>query len=237
MRYADYLSIAEMNRWVLETDIDWDQVDPKLALTRPDILERLRGYALIESFFPIFTTRAMDLLWDDATATAIYSVQLYESYKHFHVFNLYLEAVNFHPITDAEIVEVRRRNLQLRYDNPARMLTRYMMSEHFAAHTFFKDSDSAPDPVLKQILHLVARDELRHCQFAYDLLAARLETHPGDAAAVLAEAAAFHHIGELVIGEVPVAEKNDFPAMFALKQKIQRLTGRCVGGQKVEAAA
>jgi hypothetical protein len=57
---------------------------------------------LIESFFPILTPRALDILWDDPAATAIFSVQLYESYKHFHVFNLYLERVGFRPLRDDE---------------------------------------------------------------------------------------------------------------------------------------
>ncbi len=234
MFYADYLTTSETNRWILDTDIDWDAIDSQLALTQPDILERIRNSALIESFFPIFTPRALDLLWDNVAATAIYSVQLYESYKHFHVFNLYLQAVQYRPVTDAEIVEIRRRNLGLKYDCPTRLLTRYMMSEHFAAHSFFKDSRKAREPVLKHILHLVAKDEVRHCQFAYDLLAQRLQQSPQEVDGVLEEAANFHHIGELVVAEMPIAEKNDFAAIVAVKQKIQRLTGRGVRSNQPE---
>lgn len=225
MRYADYLSTSETHRWIIDVDIDWDAINRDLALSQPDILDRVRDSALIESFFPIFTPRALDVLWDDVTATAIYSVQLYESYKHFHVFNMYLEAVNYRPVTDEEIVEIRRRNVGLKYDSPARLLTRYLMSEHFAAHAFFKDSRKAREPVLKHILQLVARDEVRHCQFGCELLAQRLQRHPEENALVLDEAANFQHIGELVVPEVPVAEKNDFAAIVAVNEKIRRLTG------------
>jgi hypothetical protein len=100
-----------------------------------------------------------------------------------------------------------------------------MMSEHFAAHAFFKDSRKAREPVLKRILQLVARDEVRHCQFGYELLSQRLQRHPEDIALVLDEAANFHHIGELVVPNVPVAEKNDFAAIVAVNEKIRRLTG------------
>ena len=79
MIYADYLSTAEMQRWNLDTDIAWDDIDPELALGQPDLLRRVRDSALIESFFPIFTCRAMDRLWDDIAATAVFSIQLYES--------------------------------------------------------------------------------------------------------------------------------------------------------------
>lgn len=178
MTYGDYLTTSEMTRWILDTDIPWDRIDPALALAQPDVLDRVRASALIESFFPIFTPRALDLLWDNVAATAIYSIQLYESYKHFHVFAQYLAAVGYQPIADEEVVAVRRRNLGLRYNNPAPLLTRYMMSEHFAAHSFFKDSRRAAEPVLRHILQLVAKDEVRHCQFGYELLDDHLRRHP-----------------------------------------------------------
>jgi hypothetical protein len=226
MTYTDYLSASEMARWLVDVDIPWDNIQTGAALSQPELLNRVRDSALIESFFPIFTPRALDLLWDNPTATAIYSVQLYESYKHFHVFNQYLEAVDYRPISDEEIVEIRRRNLHLKYDNRARMLTRYLMSEHFAAHNFFKDSRAAAEPVLKLILQLVAKDEIRHCQFAFDLLQGELLANPDNASEVIDEARRFRHIGEMVVPQMPVAQKNDFAAIVAINRKIQRLTGR-----------
>ncbi len=237
MKYGDYLTTSEMTRWILDTDIAWDAIDPALALTQPDLLDRVRASALIESFFPIFTPRALDLLWDNTTATALFSVQLYESYKHFHVFAQYLDAVGYRPISDEEIVAVRRRNLGFRYDCAARLLTRYMMSEHFAAHHFYKDSRQCAEPVLRHILQLVAKDEVRHCQFAFELLEDHLESHPDTAEAVLDEAEHFKHLGELVVPEMPVAEKNDFSAILAINRKIERLTGRKMGARLEEVLA
>jgi hypothetical protein len=237
MTYGDYLTTSEMTRWVLDTDIDWDAIDPALARTQPEILDRVRDSALIESFFPIFTPRALELLWDNVTATAIFSVQLYESYRHFHVFAQYLEAVGYRPIADEEIVAVRRRHAGLRFDHPARLLTRYLMSEHFAAHHFFKDSRRTAEPVLRHILQLVAKDEVRHCQFGCELLADHLRRHPEHVDAVLDEAANFKHLGELVVPEMPVAEHNDFVAILAVQRKIERLTGRRLGAQLEEVLA
>ena len=237
MTYGDYLTTSEMTRWILDTDIDWDAIDPDLARTQPEILNRVRDSALIESFFPIFTPRALELLWDNVTATAIFSVQLYESYRHFHVFAQYLDAVGYRPIVDEEIVQVRRRNVGLRFDHPARLLTRYLMSEHFAAHHFFKDSRRAAEPVLRHILQLVAKDEVRHCQFGCELLADHLHRHPEHVDAVLDEAANFRHLGELVVPEMPVAEHNDFVAILAVHRKIERLTGRRLGAQLEEVLA
>ena len=226
MIYADYLSTSEMQRWILDHDIAWDSIDRELALTQPDLLDRVRDSALIESFFPLFTTRAIEVLWDDPSATAVFSVQLYESYKHFHVFNQYLECVGYRAIGDEELVEVRRRNAALRYHDGTHLLTRYMMSEHFAAFHFIKDAQHSREPVLGHILKLVGRDELRHTQFAYDLLASRIQRDPSQSEIVHQAAREFRHIGLEVVAEIPVAESNDFAAIVALNQKIRRLTGR-----------
>lgn len=237
MTYGDYLTTSEMTRWMLDTDIAWDDIDPSLAKTQPVLLDRLRDSALIESFFPIFTPRALDLLWDNVTATAIYSIQLYESYKHFHVFAQYLEAIEYRPIPDEELVALRARHLDLKYTEPARLLTRYMMSEHFAAHSFFKDARLAAEPVLRHILMLVAKDEVRHCQFGYELLEDHLRRHPEDTDVVNDEARHFRHIGELVVDRVPVAAKNDFSAILAVNRKIERLTGQNIGRSLTEVLA
>jgi hypothetical protein len=229
MNYGDYLTSSEMTRWILDTDIAWDSIQPELARSQPELLDRVRDSALIESFFPIFTPRALDLLWDNVAATAIFSIQLYESYKHFHVFAQYLDAVGYRPIADDELIALRERNLDLQFDRPARLLTRYMMSEHFAAHSFFKDSRAAAEPVLRHILQLVAKDEVRHCQFAYELLDDYLRHHRDEIDEVLDEAVHFKHIGEMVLPAVPVAHKNDFAAILAINRKIQRLTGHSIG--------
>lgn len=237
MNYGDYLTTSEMTRWILDTDIDWDAIDPAIASTQPELLDRVRDAALIESFFPIFTPRALELLWDNVTATAIFSVQLYESYRHFHVFAQYLEAVGYRPVAEEEIVEVRRKNIGLHFDHPARLLTRYMMSEHFAAHHFFKDSRLAAEPVLRAILQLVAKDEVRHCQFGFELLADHLRRYPEHTEAVLDEAAHFKHLGELAVPNMPIAQKNDFAAILAINRKIERLTGRGISAQLSEVLA
>jgi hypothetical protein len=225
MIYADYLSTAEIQRWNIDTDINWDDIDPQLAREQPALLDRIRDSALIESFFPIFTSRAMEVLWDDVAATAVFSIQLYESYKHFHVLNQYLHRVGYAPIEDDELRAIRRRNHGLRYEDGTRLLTRYMMSEHFAAFHFMKDAKAAREPVLRHILRLIGRDELRHTQFAYDLLALRIQRDATESAKVHQAACGFRHIGLEVVADVPIAEKNEFAAIMTMSQKIKRLTG------------
>src|SRR5918999_11569 len=95
-------------RWILDADVAWARIDSALARTQPDLLDQVRDAALIESYFPIYTTRLIRALWDQVDATSVFSVQLYESYKHFYVLNRYLELVDYRPISDDELVEKRR---------------------------------------------------------------------------------------------------------------------------------
>jgi len=88
-----------------------------------------------------------------------------------------------------------------------------------------KDATLAREPVLRRILKLVGRDELRHTQFAYDLLALRIQRRPSESTKVHEAARSFRHIGLEVVSEIPIAEKNEFAAIVTVNQKIRRLTG------------
>lgn len=203
----------------------WGRIDPALARTEPALLDQVRDAALIESYFPLYTSRLMRVLWDQVDATAVFSIQLYESYKHFYVLNRYLQAVDYRPIGSDEIVDIRRRNIDAGVDDAVRELARYMISEHFAAYFFLRLSRQAPDPVLREIAGFIARDEFRHTQFACDLLDDRLAADPGAAERVLRAAADFTHVGADVVARVPVAEKNDIAAILTLNRRLRRLCG------------
>lgn len=99
------------------------------------------------------------------------------------------------------------------------------MSEHFAAFHFMADARQSREPVLRHILKLVARDELRHAQFAYELIAMRIQRDRSETSKVHEAARDFRHIGLDVVSEVPIAEKNEFAAIVTVSQKIKRLTG------------
>jgi hypothetical protein len=223
--YDEYLTHSELQRWILETDIAWGRIDTALALAQPELLAQVRDSALIESYFPVYTTRLIRALWNDLEATAVFSIQLYESYKHFYVLNRYLGVVDYRPIGDDELVDVRRRNLDTVVEDPDGELSRYMVSEHFAAYFFLRLSRQAREPVLAQIAGFIAKDEFRHTQFAFDLLDARLKDVPARRDRVLAAAGAFHHVGADVVETVPISEKNDLPAILTLNRKIKRLCG------------
>lgn len=167
----------------------------------------------------------MRALWDQIDATAVFSIQLYESYKHFYVLNRYLEAIDYRAITPGEIAAIRERNLDLVVTDPAAELARYMISEHFAAYFFLRVSRQAAEPVLRDISRFIAQDEFRHTQFAADLLEARLAAEPEAARTILQAAVDFTHVGSEVVGRVPVSEKNDLGAILSLNKRLRRLCG------------
>jgi hypothetical protein len=228
--YDEYLTEAELQRWILDADVTWSRVDAACALSEPLVLDQVRDSALIESYFPVYTTRLLRALWDQIDATSVFSIQLYESYKHFYVLNRYLEVVGYRPIGPDELVEIRRRNLDVPVEDPVAELARYMISEHFAAYFFLRLSRQAPEAVLRQIAGFIARDEFRHTQFAYDLLDARVKRNPSCRESVLKAGVEFRHVGADVVSRVPISEKNDIGAIMTLNRRVQRLCGVSLSG-------
>jgi hypothetical protein len=224
MIYDEYLTTAEMQRWIVEVDVAWNQIDHELALGQPELLDQMHDSALIESYFPLYTSGLLRAMWDQIDVTSVFSVQLYESYKHFYVLNRYLNIVAYRPVTDEELVTARSRNVNNAVLDPVAELTRYMMSEHFAAYFFLRASRKAREPVLAKIAAYIAKDEFRHTQFAFDLLEPRVRQNPGAREKCLDAGLHFRHVGSDVVS-VPIAEKNDLQAILTLDQKFHRLCG------------
>ena len=238
MIYDDYLTTAELQRWILDVDVLWNSVNRELALTQPELLDQVRDSALIESYFPLYTSNLVRACWDQIDLTSVFSVQLYESYKHFYALNRYLEIVGYRPLTDEDLIEVRALNINNRIEDPIQELARYMISEHFAAYFFLRLSRQAHEPVLKQITASIAKDEFRHTQFAYDLLEPRVRNNlvrknlignNKDARHRVLEAGLnFRHVGADVAPHVPVSCKNDVQAILTLDKKMHRLCGMSI---------
>jgi hypothetical protein len=225
MIYDEYLTTAEMQRWILNVDVAWNQINRDLARADLELLDRIHDSALIESYFPIYTTNLIRHLWDQIDVTSVFSIQLYESYKHFYVLNRYLSLVDYRPVSDEELVVVRQNNLHHTVTDAVAELTRYMMSEHFAAYFFLRTSRLAKEPVLAQICGYISRDEFRHAQFAFDLLAPRVRAGTEARDRCLNAGLHFRHVGADVVPAVPISEKNDLQAILTLDQKMHRLCG------------
>jgi hypothetical protein len=225
--YARFAAAADRAVWSVERDVRWADVSPEKAAVTPALLAQLRDAALIESFHPVHLGWMLAECWDDVDAGVAISLELYEGFKHFHALRGYLDAVGYEPaITDVELVSLREA---ARAEGPrgtlVERLVEFMLSEHLAYYFFRRSGEQAEDPVLSELLALIAADEVRHAQAASDLLAKRIAQEPALVPEVLAAAAAFHHFGERAVAGVPVAFPGDPLAIRSFAKRVERLCG------------
>jgi hypothetical protein len=226
--YERTAGAADRGAWSVERDIRWTSIDRERAHSRPELLAALRDAALIESFHPVNLARLLRATWDDVDAGVVFSLELYEGFKHFHSLRRYLECVGYEPaITDEELVEIRRAQAETEvYPNELiGHLVEFMLSEHLAHYFFRRLGEQSEEPVLADLLSRIAADEVRHAQSASDLIAKRIAADPTLIPRVLDAAVDFHHFGEQAIGTVPVAQPGDPIAIQTFARRIERLCG------------
>jgi hypothetical protein len=219
---------ADRGSWSVERDIRWAEIDRERAHARPDLLASLRDAALIESYHPLNLARLLRATLDDIDAGIVFSLELYEGFKHFHSIRRYLDAIEYEPsITDEELVAIRAAQAESDV-SPGELIGRlveFMLSEHLAHYFFRRLGEQAEDHVLADLLSRIAADEVRHAQSASDLIAKRIAADPSVIPQVLDAALHFHHFGEQAIGKVPVAQPGDPIAIQTFAKRIERLCG------------
>jgi hypothetical protein len=226
--YEAHLRATEENAWPLDTTIAWDAIDLEVARTEGELHRALHDAALIEGYLPVYAARLMQLLWNDVDATAVLSMELYEGLKHFTALTRYLDRVGYQreDASVAALIAARARSLTVEYTEGELIahLTNFMCSELFAAYFFLRISRRTAEPVLRDLLGYMSRDEFRHSASAGDVIKKRIDSEPAVAAQVLAAAERFRHYGSDIV-DVPVAEENDFEAIMAVNRKIRLLCG------------
>jgi hypothetical protein len=226
--YVRHARAADRGGWSVERDVRWGDVDPTLALADPQLLAHLRDAALIEAYHPVHLQKLLAETWDDVDAGVVFSLELYEGFKHFHALRTYLDTVGYEPaLSDEDIVEMRRvaRATDVGSYDLIERLVEFMLSEHLASYFFRRIGERAREPVLAELLTLIAADEVRHAQSAADLLEKRIAADPSVVSRVLDAATSFHHFGERAIGDVPVALPGDPLAIRSFARRVERLCG------------
>lgn len=226
--YVRCAAAADRGAWSVERDIRWSEIDRERAHARPDLLAALRDAALIESYHPLNLSRLLRATLDDIDAGVVFSLELYEGFKHFHSLRRYLDTIGYEPaITDAELVEIRQKQVEidLAEADLVPRLVEFMLSEHLAHYFFRRLGEQAEDHVLADLLSRIAADEVRHAQSASDLIAKRVAADPSVIPQVLDAALDFHHFGERAIGAVPIAQPGDPIAIQTFAKRIERLCG------------
>lgn len=220
---------------IFDNQFEWDKIDKKAALSNTKVLELLREACLIESYFGTYTAKMTTLFWDDVDATSIFTIEAFEAFTHYFILRKYLDIVDYKPITDKEIVTLRKKDINVEYKDPIRELTNFMATELFAAHYFSDLSKLTIEPILKKILTRFASQEETHSDFAFDLLKVRLEANPKIKSRILKHATNYRHIGAYVLPSVSRVEEDNVEIISRLNQKIELLTGDSLSDKLVNA--
>jgi hypothetical protein len=226
--YVRHARASDRGYWSVERDVRWGDVSRDLALADPELLAHLRDAALIEAYHPVHLQRLLAETWDDVDAGVVFSLELYEGFKHFHALRTYLDVVRYEPaLTDDDIVAMRRaaRIADAAHYDLIERLVEFMLSEHLASYFFRRLGERTREPVLAELLTFIAADEVRHAQSAADLIEKRIARDPSISARVLEAATSFHHFGERAIGDVPVAIPGDPLAIRSFARRVERLCG------------
>jgi hypothetical protein len=208
---------------------DWKRIDRKAALAKTELLDLVREACLIESYFAVYCARMMNLFWYDVAATSIFSIETYEAFFHYAALRRYLDEVDYRPVTDDEIRELREKARDEVSQDELRELVNFMATEHFAA-MFFRDIATATDePVLRSIMKRFGPEERVHSQFAADLIAQRIEGDEAQRERVVEYARNFRHIGAYALPRVSNVKEDNVASILEFDRAIETLVGRRLG--------
>ncbi len=164
--YVRCATAADRGAWSVERDIAWTEIDRGRAFARPDVLASLRDAALIESYHPLNLARLLRATLDDIDAGVVFSLELYEGFKHFHALRRYLDVIGYEPaITDEELVAIRQAQTEIDV-LPRELIPRlveFMLSEHLAHYFFRRLGEQVEDRVLPIAIQTFAKRVERLC--------------------------------------------------------------------------
>jgi hypothetical protein len=218
-------SLEELESKIFDTRFKWNEIDKEKALADTKVLDLVREACLVESYFAVYTGKMLQLFWYDVRATSMYTIEALEAYTHFYTLRRYLNTVGYRPVTDEEVVALRKKDLTKIYDNEAMELVNFMATEHFATHFFAELSAKSPEPVLQTMLQRMSSEEVIHARFASDLLTERLTKGKITKEDILLHAKEFRHVGAYVLPKVSTVDEDNVKIINSFGKVIEDLTG------------
>jgi len=158
LSYYSLYDVAEQVRWKM-SDVPWEKLD--LSVVDEQLVGLVQGIAMGELTTYSATHAFMNLFEDDIDFTQWLAVWLYEETKHPHVITKWLSLVG-HPL-DAKLFR-KGRQIAPMTGSRVEMLTFNIISEIVATTNYLRTSKIMPEPVMKDILDKLGRDEMRHSQ-------------------------------------------------------------------------
>ena len=233
-QYDRFHRTHERVMWELSS-IDFDKIQPDL-LSDTD-LEAVRGVMLVESHNPHYTDFLLHQFSDDHEMAAFVITWGYEELKHYLVLRTYLEAtgrVNQEDLNE-ELRRTRSGPLE-EIDGDFSHLQFYaygMLQEQITGSFYKRFAEATTEPVLKDILLLIGKDEYRHCQWYLEKGKAELLDDPRRVGEVVDILSRFSMPGPTFIEDYAKYTRAflktvrlDLSAMKESMSKIEQLTGK-----------
>lgn len=187
MRQANQAGVlAACTAWSLAGDIRWGAIDVQRARAQADLLRAVRRAALAAAVRPVRVSALLQTLTTDVHGSAVCSLDLYDGLKHFHALRVYLETVEHTPaISDGELAAAREAEARETHtSDDIRGMVAFLLMQHLSAHNFRRLGAQSEEPVLAEILELIAADEIRHARCMSEVLRARIHLDSDAAARV-----------------------------------------------------
>lgn len=202
--YDRFIDLCEAHRWKMsEVRQAIDTVDPE-SLTDQDrrVVDCVAEVAVVEGNAPSIIANQLAIMLYDAEFASWATYQVGEEQKHFHCVRHYCRRVG-HPMA-VEHSEERLAERQKGFD-PNDFQDEYavvlinLLGETLNVHLYQVLAGAADEPVLKELLFRLARDERRHQQWFVAYFKKRAAEDPGYVANSLAALRRVLHIDEAPI--------------------------------------
>ena len=150
--------------------IDFSRIESDL-LTDTEV-QAVRGVMLVESHNPVYTNLLLDYFRHDHEMAAFVVLWSYEELKHYLALRAYLEASGRVNITELEQELEQTRAGSLARDEkdftPLQFEAYAMLQEQITGSYYKRFAAAVKEPVLKDILSMLGKDEYRHSQWYLD---------------------------------------------------------------------
>lgn len=154
--YFHLLEASEKARWIFD-EVPWDSIDEERVT--PDDLHNAQVAAYGELTTFSATESFMKLFRDDIDFTQWLAVWFYEETKHPLALIKWLGKLRV-PVQERFIHD--GREISPMTESPAEMLTFNICSEIAANSIYYYMGKTTQEPVMREILRNLARDEMRH---------------------------------------------------------------------------
>ena len=174
MLYEKLFTRLEKIRWSLETDIDWDAIQPELL---SDYQKESIANICKTEMGALFAAEAFIRdFYDDIDFSCFVSIWYYEEMKHCLALKKYLSHVGVE-IADDELQQIR---MSIPPNDKQAILMIHFLSEHRLAMWYNGFGNWLAEPVGKDLFKRIAEDELRHANGYFEYIKKDLKQTPSN---------------------------------------------------------